>query len=129
MFRLSVEEVQRLNRSQIVTGSQKHRDPRFLPYAFTEHGALMAANVLNSPQADEMSVFIIRAFVKMRERLAMTHALERHLAEIDRKLLSYDASIRDIYEKIRPLLLPPPEKPKRGIGYTAEEKRAVYKVH
>src|ERR1035438_137715 len=98
MFQLSKEEVVVLNRSQIVTGSQKHRDPRFLPYAFTEHGALMAANVLNSAQAVEMSLFIVRAFVKMRERLVTTHLLEKHLAAIDRKLLSHDASLRDVYE-------------------------------
>jgi hypothetical protein len=54
------------NRSQTVTGSQKHRDPRYLPYAFTEHGAIMAANVLNSARATQMSVFVVRAFVKMR---------------------------------------------------------------
>ena len=58
------------NRSQIATGSQKHRDPRFLPYAFTEHGALMAAKVLNSAQAVRMSVLVVRAFVRMRHILA-----------------------------------------------------------
>ncbi len=55
MFRLDREEVDALNRSQVATGSQKHRDPRFPPYAFTEHGAIMAATVINSPQAVEMS--------------------------------------------------------------------------
>ena len=53
------------NRSQIVTGSQKHRDPRALPYAFTEHGALMAANVLRSLRAIQMSVVIVQAFVRL----------------------------------------------------------------
>lgn len=80
-FRLSKAELEQLlefhaksdqprNRSQIATGSQKHRDPRFLPYAFTEHGALMAANVLNSPQAVQMSVLVVRAFVRMRDMIA-----------------------------------------------------------
>jgi hypothetical protein len=69
------------NRSQFVTGSQKHRDPRYPPYAFTEHGALMAANVLNSRQAVEMSVFVVRAFVKLRDTLA-TH---KELAREDRQ--------------------------------------------
>jgi hypothetical protein len=58
------------NRSQIVTGSLKHRDPRFQPYVFTEHGAIMAATVLNSPHAVQMSVFVVRAFIRMRAALA-----------------------------------------------------------
>ena len=60
----------KMNLSQIVTGSQKHRDPKLLPTAFTEHGALMAANILRSEQAVQMSVFVIRAFVRMREHVA-----------------------------------------------------------
>jgi ORF6N domain len=69
MFRLSRNEAEALNRSQLVTGSQRHRDPRFPPYAFTEHGAIMAATVLNSPRAVEMSLYVVRAFVKLREML------------------------------------------------------------
>lgn len=65
VFRLTAEELEAIQ-SQIAAGSQKHRDPRFLPYAFTEHGAIMAANVLNSHRAVQMSVFVVRAFVKMR---------------------------------------------------------------
>ena len=61
MFRLSRTETDALNRSQFATGSQKHRDPRFPPYVFTEHGAIMAASVLNSPRAVEMSVYVVRA--------------------------------------------------------------------
>lgn len=126
MFRLSKKEVDGLMRSQFATASK--RNIRHLPYAFTEHGALMAATVLNSQRAVEMSLFIVRAFMKMRERLAMTHALEKHLAEIDRKLLSHDSSLRDLYERIRPLLLPSPDPPKRKIGFRAEERRAKYKL-
>jgi len=77
-----------LNRSQFATGSQKHRDPRYPPTAFTEHGALMAANVLSSPRAAAMSVYVIRAFVKMREDLATNAAILKRLAEIDKTLLS-----------------------------------------
>jgi len=69
MFQLTAKETANLNRSQIVTGSQKHRDPRLLPYAFTEKGAVMAANILNSPDAVRMSIFVVRAFIKMRELL------------------------------------------------------------
>ena len=66
LFKLTVEEIEELNRSQIVTGSQKHRDPRFVPSAFSEHGAIMAANILNSPRAVQMSVFVVRASAPLR---------------------------------------------------------------
>lgn len=130
-FRLIRKEIENL-KSQFATSSRKvgfgHGGARKPPWVFTEHGALMAATVLNSSRAVEMSLFIVRAFVKMRERLAMTQALERHLAEIDRKLLSHDASLRDIYERIRPFLLPPLDPPKRKIGFRAEERRVLYRV-
>ena len=96
------------------------------PQAFTEHGAIMAATILNSPQAVEMSVFVVRAFVKMREVLGLTQVMEKRLAEIEKKLLLHDSSLRDLYERIRPLLLPPPETPNRKIGFKAEEPRAKY---
>lgn len=129
MFRLNQQEVEHLNRSQFATGSQKHRDPRLSPYAFTEHGALMAANVLNSPQAIEMSVFIIKAFIQLREKLAATAPLEKRLNEIEKNLISHDIALRELYQKIKPLLLgQEPPKPKRKIGFTAEENRAVYRV-
>ncbi len=75
-----------------------------LPHAFTEHGALMAANVLNSPAAVRMSVFVIRAFVKQRETLAINQAVLRCLAEMDKKLLLHDSALSDIYKKLLPLL-------------------------
>ena len=88
-----------------------------LPLAFTEHGALMAGNVLNSPQAVAMSVYIVRAFLKMRETLVTNHAILRRLAEIDKTLLQHDTALRDIYRKLLPLLQPPPDPPKRRIGF------------
>ena len=102
-------------RSQFVTAWK--RNIRYLPHVFTEHGAIMAANMLNSERAVSMSIYVIRAFVRIREALAAGQALEKKLAEIERTLLSHDASLRDLYAKIRPLLLPPPEKPKRKIGF------------
>jgi phage regulator Rha-like protein len=133
MFRLTTQEVRSLrsqfatsssidNRSQIETGSQKHRDPRFRPYAFTEHGAIMAANVLNSKQAVEMSVFVVRAFIKMREQLLNRAELEKKLVEIEKVLLSHDTALVDLYQKIRPLLLPPPDPPKKQIGFVVRKK-------
>jgi hypothetical protein len=90
---------------------------RTLPFAFTEHGALMAAIVLNSPRAVAMTVYIIRAFVKMREGLAANAAILRRLAEIDKTLLIHDAALREMLQKLRPLLEPPPAPPKPEIGF------------
>ena len=83
----------------------------------------MAANVLNSKRAIEMSVFVVRAFIKMREQLLNRAELEKRLAEIEKVLLSHDTALRDLYQKIRPLLLPPPAKPRRKIGFGVREKR------
>ncbi|HEU4353227.1 MAG TPA: ORF6N domain-containing protein [Burkholderiales bacterium] len=105
------------NRSQIATGSQKHRDPRHKPWVFTEHGVLMAANVLGSSRATEMSVFVIRAFIRLREQVAANSAILQRLAEIDATLLQHDSALRDIYRKLLPLLQPPPDPPKRRIGF------------
>jgi ORF6N domain-containing protein len=105
------------NRSQAVTGSQKHRDRRFRPLAFTEHGALMAANVLRSRRAAQMSIYVIRAFVRLRERVVANASILKRLAEIDAALLQQDAALRDIYRKLLPLLQPPPDPPKRRIGF------------
>jgi len=113
MFRLTNGEVAELNRSQIVTGSQKHRDPRFPPYAFTEHGALMLANVLNSERAAQTSVMVVRAFVKLRQMLASNAELSRKLADMEKK---YDTQFRVVFDAIRQLMSPP-AKPKREIGF------------
>jgi hypothetical protein len=115
-----------VNRSQFATVSQKHRDPRFWPFVFTEHGAIMAANVLNSPQAVQMSVFVVRAFVRMREQLMGRAEMEKRLAEIEKILLSHDSALRDLYQKIRPLLLPPPAPAKKQIGFQVRERPARY---
>ena len=120
----SVTSSARRNRSQSVTGSGKHRNPRFLPYAFTEHGALMAANVLRSPRAVEMSVFVVRAFVRLRRSLA-THAdLSRRLDILERR---YNAKFRVVFDAIRELM-EPPEKSRRSIGFRVEERGPVYRL-
>ena len=90
---------------------------KHLPYAFTEHGAIMAANVLNSPQAVAMSVYVIRAFIQQREVLSANDAILKRLAEIDKTLLLHDKALRDIYQKLLPLLQPPPEPPRPKIGF------------
>jgi hypothetical protein len=88
-----------------------------LPRVFTEHGALQAANVLKSDRAADMSVFVIRAFVRMREHLAANAAILKHLAEMDRKLLEHDDALVLLWHKLKPLLAPPPDAPKRRIGF------------
>lgn len=103
--------------SQYVTRSRKHRSARYRPWAFTEHGALMAANILRSARAREMSVFIIRAFLRLREEFAANATILKRLAEIDRTLLAHDAALRDVFRKLLPLLAPPPEPPKPKIGF------------
>ncbi len=106
-----------LNWSQIVTGSQRHRDPRNLPYVFTEHGAIMAATVLNSPQAVAMSVYVVRVFIQMREQIAANAGILKCLAQIDNTLLVHDKALRDIYQKLLPLLAPSLVSPKPRIGF------------
>jgi hypothetical protein len=112
LFQLTRDE---LMRCQIGTASK--RNLRYRPYAFTEHGALMAANVLNSRRAVEMSVYVIRAFVRIRRELTVNETVARRLAEIERVLLNHNGALRDLYEKIRPLLLPPPDPKRREIGF------------
>ena len=93
---------------------------RYKPFVFTEHGAIMAASVLNSPRAVEVSVFVVRAFVKLRE-LALTHKeLTQKLNELEKKVGSHDDAIRQLISAIRQLMTPPAEpKPKRRIGFKA----------
>ena len=119
LFRLSRTEVEALNRSQNATGSQKHRDPRFRPHAFTEHGAIMAAMVLNSQQAMEISVYVVRAFVNLRETLSSNKELAAKLVELERKIDTHDQAIAGILKAIRQLMTPPGPK-RRGIGFTAD---------
>lgn len=117
------------NRSQIATGSAKRRDPRLLPFAFTENGAIMAANVLNSPQAVRRSVFVVRAFVKMRELLGGTGELARQLKALEAKLTArldvHETAIVEVLQRIMDILNPPPpppdppEPPRRQIGFHA----------
>jgi len=89
-----------------------------LARVFTEHGALMAASILNSERAIAMSVYVIRAFVEMRENLATNAAILRRLAEIDKTLVLHDTALGDVYRKLLPLLSPPPDPPRRQIGFS-----------
>jgi len=124
VFQLTEEEFQGLKRpgllrSQFVTlkqgGRGKHR--KYRPWAFTEHGAIMTASLLRSPKAMAMSVYVVRAFIQMREALTTNAVILRRLAEIDKKLVTHDVVLRDIYEKLRPMLNPPPPPPRKEMGF------------
>ena len=110
MFQLTKKEAEIL-RSQIATSSWGGR--RYLPYAFTEHGALMAANILNSPRAVQVSVQVVRAFIRLREMLASHKELARRLVEMEKK---YDKQFKFVFDAIRELM-EPPEPKKRPIGF------------
>ncbi len=108
--------------SQIATSSAKHGGRRKLPFVFTEHGVIMAANVLNSPRAVQMSVFVVRAFVKMREVLTANKALTEKLIELEKKLTSrldvHEKAIIHILKEIKKLMpLSLPEPKRRPIGF------------
>jgi hypothetical protein len=122
LFRLTVEEAALL-RSQFATSKPPRKDgrggARYQPFAFTEHGAIMAATVLNSPRAVEMSLYVVRAFVQLRELLASNAELARKLNELEGKLKGHDEAITAILSTIRELMNPPEPK-RRRIGFTAD---------
>jgi len=138
LFQLTAEEFQSLT-SQIAIlkkGRGQHR--KFLPYAFTENGAVMAANVLNSPEAVRMSVFVVRAFVQMRDLLGSTKELAKQLADLEKKLTArldgHESAIVEVLQRLMNILDPPPpppepETPKRRIGFHVEpEEKPVAKA-
>jgi hypothetical protein len=93
MFRLTARDSKELNRSQSVTGSQKHRDPRYPPYAFTEQGVAMLSSVLHSPRAVHVNVEIMRMFVRLRKTLAVSAELASRLDEVEKRLGGHDRAI------------------------------------
>lgn len=123
VFHLDINELRAL-RSQIATldrGRGQHR--KYAPTAYTEHGAIMAATVLSSPRAVEMSIYVVRAFVKLREVLASNTELARKLEALEKSVVTLDARTRrqfeEVYAAIRALMAPPAAKT-RPIGFTAE---------
>lgn len=114
-FQLSAQEI-RILRSQNVISSERHGGTRYRPYVFTEHGAIMAATVLNSERAIEMSVFVVLGFVRMHRAIATNRQVLAKLAEVERRLESHDADIQDLMDAIRELINPP-DPPRRRIGF------------
>ncbi|MGD0814712.1 MAG: ORF6N domain-containing protein [Verrucomicrobiota bacterium] len=127
-FRLTLEEAEAVqrSRSQFVT-LKRGQNLKYAPCAFTEHGAIMAATILNSPEAVAMSVFVVRAFMQMRERLIANPAILKRLAEMDKTLLEHDSALRPIWTKLQPLLAPPPDPPRPEIGFHIKEDPAPYR--
>ena len=115
MFQLTPRENQSL-RSQFATSKIGRGGRRSLPYAFTEHGAIMAATVLNSNQAVEMSVFVVRAFVRLRQMLAANVEFTARLNELEKHLETHEGTIQEIVTAIRRLMNPPPGR-RRKIGF------------
>jgi hypothetical protein len=138
MFQLTAEEFKSLTSqfAMLKKGRGQHR--KFLPYAFTENGAIMAANVLNSPEAVRMSVFVVRAFVQMRELLGSTKELAKQLAALEKKLTArldgHEVAIIDVLRRVMDILDPPPpppepERPKERLGFYVEpEQKSVTKA-
>jgi hypothetical protein len=120
MFQLTSEEATAMmaSRSQFAT-LKRGQNIKYVPYAFTEHGALMVANVLNSPVAVEASITVVRAFVRLRQMLSSHVELARKLASLEKK---YDAQFKVVFDAIRQLMEPPPLK-RRSIGFHSEEKK------
>ena len=117
MFQLTWEEAQR-SRSQIVTlNVSRGRNIKYLPYAFTEQGVAMLSTVLKSKRAIQVNIAIMRVFVRLRHILLAHKELAHKLAELERKIEKHDTDIQSIFETIRQLMSPPPDKPKRRIGF------------
>jgi hypothetical protein len=124
MFQLNDEEHAAL-RSQSVISNSGRGGRRYAPYVFTEHGAIQASNVLSSPRAIEMGLYVVRAFVQLRETLASHKDLARELRALEmrvtKKFAAHDETIKDIINTLRELMTPP-ATPKRPIGFVIEDK-------
>lgn len=125
MFQLSSEEYEGMRRqfgaayeNAEDAGNASKRNIRYLPSAFTEHGALMAANVLKSKRAVEASVQVVRAFARMRNMLASNAELGKKIDQLERK---YDSQFKVVFDAIKKLMMPP-DKPKGGIGFIGKKK-------
>lgn len=126
-FRLTREEAEAIthSRSQSVI-LKRGENIKYLPYVFTEHGAIMAANVLNSPHAVRMSIYVVRAFIRLRHTVAFQKEIMVKLDELERKVTAHDSNIKTLFATVRQLMaLPEPKK--RKIGFLVEEKAAVYR--
>lgn len=122
-FQMEIKELHSLRSQNATLDGGRGRHRKYAPLAFTEHGAIMAATVLNSPRAVEMSVYVVRAFVKLREVLASNTELARKLEALEKSVATLDArtchQFEEVYRAIRALMAPPAAK-SRPIGFTAD---------
>ncbi len=120
IFQLSEIEEESL-RSQIVT-SNGRGGRRYMPYAFTEHGAVMLANILRSKRAIDMSVYVVRAFIRLREMISRNRELAKKMDELERTVATHDKAICSLFDAIRKLMIPPEPK-RRRIGFLVGDKK------
>jgi len=121
MFQLTADE-----KSEVVAKCdhlEKLKFSKILPYAFTEHGAIMAASILNSPQATEAGIFIVRAFVKLRQAITGYKELTWKISQIERQLSGHDNQIAAIIQTIKKLIQPTPVPKKRRIGFNTDNNK------
>jgi hypothetical protein len=127
MFRLTQEEAAGL-RSHFATSKVGRGGRRYPPSAFTEHGAIMLASVLNTTRAVDVSVYVVRAFVRLREMMVANTEVAATLGELERKVARHDKAIRSLVTAIRHLMESPPAASRRRIGFWVEEGRPAYGV-
>jgi hypothetical protein len=127
MFQVTEEE-HAILRSHFATSSSGHGGRRYLPYVFTEHGAIMAATILNTPLAVEVSVYVVRAFVRLRAVISANKEIARKLEQLERKmeshdhkLTTHDEAIAAVLSAIRELMAPPEPPKKRRIGFIQDD--------
>ncbi|MDX9975714.1 MAG: ORF6N domain-containing protein [FCB group bacterium] len=123
MLQLLVEEWDALRSQNAILKPGRGQHRKYLPNAFTEHGAIMAANVLNSARAVEMSIYVVRAFIKLREVLFAGQELTARVQAVERKLEQHDESIRALVVAVRALMAPEPSKRKRIGFHTADSEK------
>lgn len=124
MFQLDAQELAalRLQSATLKSGRGQHR--KYLPLAFTEHGAIMAATLLNSPRATALSVHVVRAFVELKALMASSRELAGKVDRLERKVSAHERHISELADSIAELLAAPPPAPKRAIGFvTPEDKK------
>ena len=120
VFQLTEEEAEAL-RSQNATSNKGRGGQRYKPYVFTEHGAVMLASVLKSKVAIQASVYVVRAFVRLREMLATNKELAHKLSELEKRIDKHDEAIISLIKAIRGLMEPPPMKAKGRIGFNTKK--------
>lgn len=125
MYQLNEQEFAalRLQFATLKTGRGQHR--KYLPYVFTEHGAIMVATLLNSPRATELSVYVVRAFVELRGMLISNRELAGKVHALERKVSVHERNIAELVDSMAELLTAPPSPPKRPIGFITPEDKST----